>query len=48
MNIDKLKSSGYTPKIDLETGVQITLDWFDNHHASAKFRYNAFKEFQNE
>ena len=44
MDIDKLKTSGFTPEISIAKGVAETFDWFCSNKTETNSRYNAFLE----
>lgn len=44
LDIARLKSTGFLPKISLEEGVSRTIEWYRQHRKQSEFRYNAFYE----
>jgi len=44
LDITRLTSTGFLPKISLEEGVSRTIEWYQKHRKHSEFRYNAFYE----
>jgi GDP-L-fucose synthase len=44
LDIARLKSTGFLPKISLEEGMSRTIEWYQQHRKQSEFRYNAFYE----
>jgi GDP-L-fucose synthase len=44
MNVERIQSYGFENKVDIEAGIQQTIDWYIKNNAIANQRYNVFTE----